>query len=91
MSQCMHPGEYIKSVYIDGMGISISDLAKSLSVSVSTISRIINQKSDVTPNMAMRLEYVLDRSAESWLSMQTSFSLSKEKKEFSADNLKKLF
>jgi addiction module HigA family antidote len=85
----MHPGEYIKAVYVEGGGLSISDLAEKLDVSVSTISRIINQKSDVTPNMAMRLAYVLDRSAESWLSMQTSFSLSREKKAFSADNLKK--
>ena len=71
----MHPGEYITMAYLDPMELSLTDLAKALDVSVSTISRIINKKADVTPTMAVRLSHVLGRSAESWISMQSSYSL----------------
>lgn len=75
----MHPGEYIAEVFIEPLEITGSDLAKKLSVSPSTISRLLNSSMDVTPDMAVRLEYVLGRSAESWLMMQMDFNLLKSR------------
>lgn len=71
----MHPGEYITMAYLDPMDLSHTDLAKALDVSVSTVSRIVNKKADVTPVMALRLSHVLGRSPESWISMQLNYSL----------------
>lgn len=56
---------------------TITELAKQLDVSIPTVSRLLNQKADVSPEMAVRLEKVLHRSAESWMAMQASYSLEK--------------
>lgn len=83
----MHPGEYIEMVYLDGFGLKISELADKLGVSVSSVSRLVNQKSDLSPNMAMRLSYVVGQSSEFWMSMQSRYSLAKEMEKFSAEEL----
>ena len=82
----MHPGEYIEMVYLEGFDMKISELAKKLGVSVSSVSRLVNQKSDLSPNMAMRLSYVVGQSPEFWMSMQARHSLAQEMEKFSAEN-----
>ena len=58
-------------------GLTTTELAKKLDVSIPAVSRLLNQKADVSPDMAVRLENVFQRSAESWMAMQASYSLSK--------------
>ena len=65
-----HPGEFIFSTYLEPYGMSIRALAEGLSVSPSTVSRIINGQSAVSPAMALRLTKAVGRSPESWLAMQ---------------------
>lgn len=83
----MHPGEYIEMVYLDGLEMKISELAKQLNVSASSVSRLVSQKSDLSPNMAMRLSYVLGQSSEFWMAMQSRHSLAREVEKFSAEEL----
>ena len=71
-----HPGEFISEVYLEPFGVSGRDLAKRLAVSPSTLSRVLNGASRVTPEMALRLSKALGRSAESWLAMQDAHDLS---------------
>jgi addiction module HigA family antidote len=71
----IHPGEYIQEAYMEPLELSRTDLAQRLNVSTSTVSRILSGKAEVTPEMAVRLEYVLGRSAESWLAMQADYSI----------------
>jgi len=71
----LHPGEFIKEVYLDELGISERELAGKLKVSPSTLNRIIKGTSNLSPEMALRLSITLGRSAESWLSMQDKYSL----------------
>ena len=59
--------------------LTTTELAEKLQVSVASVSRILNGKSDVTPRMALKLQRVLGRSAESWLAMQAEYSLAKER------------
>lgn len=70
-----HPGEFISGVYLEPFGVSGRDLAKQLDVSASTLSRVLNGASRVTPEMALRLSKALGRSAESWLAMQDAHDL----------------
>lgn len=65
-----HPGEFIVGVYLEPLGVSGRELAALLNVSPSTLSRVLNGTSRVTPEMALRLSKTLGRSAESWLAMQ---------------------
>jgi addiction module HigA family antidote len=65
-----HPGEFICEVYLTPHGLSVRALAENPGVSASTVTRIINGYSGISPEMALRLSKALGRSAESWLAMQ---------------------
>lgn len=70
-----HPGEFITEVYLEPNGISGRELADKLDVAASTLSRILNGTSRVTPEMALRLSKAVGRSPESWLAMQDAHDL----------------
>ena len=70
-----HPGEFIKKIYLDPYGLSIRNLAESLGVSPSTLTRIINRQSGISPEMALRLSKAIGRTPESWLAMQHNYDL----------------
>lgn len=70
-----HPGEFISGIYLEPYGISGRELALKLDVAPSTLSRILNGTSRVTPDMALRLAKALGRSPESWLAMQDAHDL----------------
>jgi antitoxin HigA-1 len=75
-----HPGEFIRATYIEPFDISIRSLADSLGVSPSTLTRIINQRSGISPEMALRMSKALGRSPESWLAMQHNYDLYQARK-----------
>lgn len=70
-----HPGEVIEGVYLKGSGLSLRALALDLQMAPSTLSRLIRGQHGLTPEMALRLERVLGRSAQSWLFLQMQYDL----------------
>ena len=70
-----HPGEFIWETYLEPFGLSVRSLAESLGVAPSTVNRLVNGQSGVSPEMALRLSKALGRSAESWLAMQHAYDL----------------
>ncbi len=70
-----HPGEFIKEVYLEPLGVTPRKVALRLKVSPSTFSRLINGQSRVSPEMALRLSKCLGRTPESWLVMQDNYDL----------------
>ncbi len=70
-----HPGEFIKGVYLEQLGVTPRSVALRLKVSPSTFSRLIKGQSSISPVMALRLSKCLGRSPESWLLMQNSYDL----------------
>ena len=70
-----HPGEVIKGLWLDPMGVTITEAASAVGVSRKTLSKIINKKAGVTPEMALRLSIALGSSPESWLKHQMAFDL----------------
>jgi len=76
-----HPGGFIKRVYLEPNQLGSNEVAAKLKVSPSTFNRLINEKSDVSPEMALKLSKVLGRSPESWLMMQDNYNLMKVKKD----------
>ncbi len=85
-----HPGEFITGIYLEPNGISGRELAAKLDVVVSTLSRILNGASRVTPDMALRLAKALGRSPESWLAMQNSHDLWLARQRVDPGNVRKL-
>lgn len=84
-----HPGEFIHATYIEPYDISVRALAESLGVSASTINRIINGQSAISPGMALRLSKALGRTPESWLAMQHQYDLWHAKREIDLKTVKK--
>lgn len=70
-----HPGEFITEIYLEPNGISGRELALTLDVAASTLSRVLKGSSRVTPEMALRLSKAIGRSPESWLAMQDAHDL----------------
>lgn len=71
----MHPGEFLLEAYIKPMGLTVNGVAGDIGVSGSTLSRLINKKSSMTPSMALKLEGKFNRSAESWLLLQSRYDI----------------
>ena len=82
----MHPGAFIKRVYLTPFNIASNELSRKLQVSPGLISRLINGKTDVSPAMALKLSKVLGRSPESWLLMQDNYDLWQVKQEVDLQN-----
>jgi|SRR5437773_6994104 len=85
-----HPGEFINEIYLEPNQISGRELAAALKVSASTLSRILNGSSSVSPIMALRLSKALGRSAESWLVMQSNYDLCHARRSVKLDKIRKL-
>jgi addiction module HigA family antidote len=70
-----HPGEILKSLCLEPLGLSVTDAAAALGVSRKTLSSILNGRAGISPEMAVRLSIAFDTSAESWLNQQSQFDL----------------
>ena len=78
-----HPGEVLRELCIEPLGLSVTEAAEGLGVSRKTLSAVLNGRAGISPEMALRLSIAFDSSAESWLNHQTQYDLwqaSKEKK-----------
>ena len=83
-----HPGEVLKELVIDSLELTITDVAKHLDVSRKTLSKVLNAKGSVTPEMAVRLELAFGKpSADHWLRLQNAHDLWKTRKEKSSLNV----
>lgn len=70
-----HPGEIIKELCLEPLGISVTDAAAALGISRKTLSAILNGRAGISPEMAVRLSIAFDTSAESWLNQQSQYEL----------------
>lgn len=87
----MHPGEFIIQGYLEPLEIKPAQAARDLGVSQSTFSRLLNGLSDVSTDMALRLEKAFGRSAESWLAMQDNFDLWQARQSANLDTVKSIY
>ena len=70
-----HPGGILKRHYLEPLSLTISKVAEDLRVSRKTLSKIINEKGSITPDMALRLSKAFNTTPELWLNMQTNYDL----------------
>jgi addiction module HigA family antidote len=70
-----HPGEIIRELCLEPLGLSVTDAAAGLGVSRKTLSSIINGRAGISPEMALRLSIALDTTPESWLNQQMQYDL----------------
>ncbi len=70
-----HPGEVLKELCLEPLGLTVTEAAKGLGVSRKTLSTILNGKSGISPEMAVRLSIAFNTSSESWLNQQSQYDL----------------
>ena len=70
-----HPGEIIRDLCLEPLGLSVSAAAKALRVSRKTLSEILNGHARISPEMAVRLAIAFDTTPESWMNQQTQYDL----------------
>jgi addiction module HigA family antidote len=73
--QPTHPGKIIKEDYLEPLSLTISEVASNLNVSRKTLSKIINERGAITPDMALRLSRAFDTTPDFWLTLQKNFDL----------------
>jgi len=75
MHNPLHPGEVIKKLCLEPLGLTATEAAKALGVSRKTLSSILNGRTGISPEMAIRLSIAFNTTAESWLNEQIQYDL----------------
>ena len=70
-----HPGEILRELCLVPLNLTVTDAAKALGVSRTTLSAILNARAGISPEMAVRLSIAFDTTAESWLRQQIQYDL----------------
>ena len=76
MKKPVHPGKIIKHT-IDSLGLNITDAADHLGVTRQTLSRVTNQKTALSPEMAVRVSKAFGSTPEHWMRMQLAYDMAK--------------
>ena len=81
--QLIHPGELLKAELIEATGLTVTKVARMLQVSRQAISNIINEKADISPEMALRIARVFGGTPDIWLRLQAKYDLEIAEKKIS--------
>jgi antitoxin HigA-1 len=85
-----HPGEVLRELCLQPLGLTVTEAAKALGVSRKTLSSILNCRAGISPEMAVRLSIAFGTTAESWLSQQLHYDLAKAEAKRRSLRVKKL-
>src|SRR5210317_686319 len=71
----IHPGEILRTEFLDPLGITPYALARDTGIDKGNLSRILNGKSSITAETALRLGRFFGTGPESWLNLQAHYDL----------------
>ena len=75
-----HPGSFIKGEILDVLGLSVTDAAQALGVTRPALSKLLNERAHLSPEMALRLEKAFGLSMDNLMAMQSSFDIAEARK-----------
>jgi len=81
MKNPAHPGRIVRSACLEPLGLSVTEGAKILGVTRQTLTKIVNGKSGISAEMAIRLSKAFGSTAETWVRMQASYDLAQARKD----------
>jgi len=85
-----HPGEILRGLCLEPLDLSVTEAAQALGVSRKTLSSILNGRSGISPEMAVRLSMAFNTTAESWLRQQLHYDLAQAEAKRRTFQVKKL-
>lgn len=83
-----HPGEVLRTLFMDPMGIGVKQLANDLDVTPKTISALVNGHQGISVEMALRLSRAFGTSTDVWINMQKDYDLWKAREYVNLDNVR---
>lgn len=87
-----HPGNILKELYLEPLNLTVTETSLSLGVTRKTLSFLINEKSNISSSMAIRLSTAFpNTNPEYWLNLQQQYDIWKAKKTIDVSNIKILF
>jgi len=75
MKNPVHPGRIVRHDCLEPLGLSVTEGAKVLGVARQALNNIVNGKSGISPEMAIRLTKAFGSTEETWLRMQVAYDL----------------
>ena len=85
-----HPGGIVRRECLEPLGLSVTRAAEGLGVSRQALSELVNEKTAVSVEMAIRLSKAFGSSPETWLGMQTAYDLWEARERVSQLRVKRL-
>ena len=76
MKNPVHPGRIVRYDCLEPLGLTVTAAARAIGVSRQTLNDIVNEKSGITPEMAIRLSKAFGSTADTWYGMQAAYDLS---------------
>ena len=70
-----HPGEVLRELYLQPLGLTVTEAARRLGVTRKTVSELVNGRAGVSPEMALRIGTATKSTPESWLNMEMHYDL----------------
>lgn len=83
-----HPGRFFRNEIITERQLTVKKVAELLGVSRIAISNIVNERSAISPEMAVRIATVFGGNADVWIRLQTKYDLQKAEEKISKLHLK---
>ena len=81
-----HPGRIVRQECLEPLGLTVTDAAKALGVSRNALSELVNERSGISPEMAIRLAKAFGSTAEAWAGIQFDYDMAQAMKH--ADEIK---
>jgi addiction module HigA family antidote len=75
MKNPVHPGRIVREDCLEPLGLSVTEAARVLGVTRQALNNVVNEKSGISPEMAIRLSKAFGSTAETWVRMQGAFDL----------------
>ena len=80
MKNPVHPGRIVRHDGLEALGLSVTAGAKALGVTRQALNNVVNGKSGISPEMAIRLTKAFGSTEETWLRMQVAYDLAAARK-----------
>ena len=80
MKSPAHPGGFVKAEVIGPLGLSVTAAADALGVTRAALSALLNERADLSPEMAIRIEKAFGISMDTLMRMQNSFDIAEARK-----------
>ena len=75
-----HPGDFIRTEIIEPSGLSVTAAAIALQVSRPALSSLLNRRSDLSGDMALRIEQAFGVKMDTLMRMQASYDIAQTRK-----------